>query len=254
MGWFEPKCPVPDEEKAWVDHRMSWLASQFGIERLRTGTLVLPTEEFFPDPYDGSEEALGAMFRRVCGYMDIDPSRVTLSLFSDPQRINLVPGYSLVRTGPGAAGLYDADGPVTIWVETGQRDSPMIMVAVMAHELSHFHLIGGGRVSPEEDTDHEPLTDLTALFFGLGIFGANSVFQYTQSADSIMYRWAVRGAGYLTHRVYAYALALYAWARGDTSPDWTSHLCVNVRGKFKSGLRYLVKTGDTGFRPQGLAQ
>jgi hypothetical protein len=253
MGWFEPACPVSDEEKAWVDGRMSWLVTQFGIERLRTGTLVLPTEEFFPDPYDESEEAMTRMFHRVCGYMDVDTARVQVEFFSDPCWAELVPGYRLVREGPSFGGLYDEQETVTIRLEIGLRYYPMAMVGVMAHELGHFHLLGCRRITQEEE-DHEPLTDLTALFLGLGIFGANSAVPYTQPADTSRHGWGLSATGYLTHPFYAYALALYAWVRGDTHPAWSKHLCADVRGMFKSALRYLVKTGDTGFNSQAPAQ
>ena len=33
--WFQARCPVSVEEKAWIESRMSWLCEQFGRDRLR---------------------------------------------------------------------------------------------------------------------------------------------------------------------------------------------------------------------------
>ena len=60
-------------------------------------------------------------------------------------------------------------------------DEPENMVAVLAHEIAHIKLPGESRM---EEND-ERITDLTTIFFGLGIFNANAAFQ--TFADSKYY-------------------------------------------------------------------
>src|SRR5262245_28381795 len=73
FGWFRPGCPVGPKDKAWIENRMRWLAREFGLERLREAPVMLPTPEFFPDPYSGTKKAVRPIFERVCGCMKIDP-------------------------------------------------------------------------------------------------------------------------------------------------------------------------------------
>jgi hypothetical protein len=55
--------------------------------------VVTPTREFFPDGYDGSAEAVEALFQRTCGYMRVDRARIRLGIYSDepPWASTMVP-------------------------------------------------------------------------------------------------------------------------------------------------------------------
>src|SRR5438105_10177401 len=85
FGWFAPKCPLGTWEKTWTETRMRWLADTLGIDRLRQARLVLPNEEFFPDPYDASPEGVRRLMERVAGYMGLDPGPIGLDVCSDEQ-------------------------------------------------------------------------------------------------------------------------------------------------------------------------
>ena len=61
--------------------------------------------------------------------------------------------------------------------------------------------------------------------------------------------WWIGKQGYLSERLYGYALAVFAHARGEGAPAWAGHLRLNVRDVFTRGLDYLQKTSDTQFRP-----
>ena len=57
---------------------MLWLPKQFGLHILLERPILLATSQYFPDPWDGSTKAARRMFRRVCGYMNVDPDNVEL--------------------------------------------------------------------------------------------------------------------------------------------------------------------------------
>ena len=42
---------------------------------------MLPTQEYFPDPYGRSEEALQSIFTRVALWMEVEPEEVGLTMF-----------------------------------------------------------------------------------------------------------------------------------------------------------------------------
>jgi len=83
MFGFGPKLPVTEEERLWVDEGFRRLGKMLGSSRLQNATVVLPTDEFFPDPWDGSESGLKTLFRRVCGYMGVNPGKVELQIDPD---------------------------------------------------------------------------------------------------------------------------------------------------------------------------
>ena len=235
LGWFSPSCPLGTREKTWVERRMAWLAGRFGIERLRKARILLPTEEFFPDRYDADEASAQVYFDRMCGYMGVDPSTVELIVVADDDM-------------PGAAGLYQMHERSEIYVARSQLTAPMELLSTYAHELAHELLLKGGHLTADE-SDHEFVTDILPVFLGAGIFLANATVKSKAWSEGTMHLFSISKQGYLSSITQGYALALFAFMRGEIRPSWQSHLRADAAGPLKSGLRYLSKTGDTLFHP-----
>jgi hypothetical protein len=239
FGWFQPTCPVDPQSKRWIEERLAWLTEELGAQGLLEREVILPTPDYFPDPYDGSKKAAKKLLRRVCRYMDIEPDWVQIKFYTERKPVGLE-GYQ-----QGCAGLYAGS---TIWIEESNLEDPMALVGTMSHELGHLHLLGEGRISDQAE-DHEPLTDLFTVFMGLGIFTANSVLREKSWQAGQMAGWSMSKLGYLTMDMYGYAFALFAWYRHEEAPAWASHLRGDVHAAFKGGLKFLRKTGDALFRP-----
>ena len=236
LHWFrsQPVCPVDPVRRAWIDRRWAWLEAQFGSALSREAAVVLPTHEFFPDPYDGGTDAVRNMFDRVCGYMRIDPATVRLHLFDEVRTTDFTrpEGYST-----GAAGYYGVhEGTFLIQLGAAGLDDPLALVATMAHELDHVHLLGHNRIGADA-ADHEPLTDLLTVFFGMGVFNANSVIREFTLTTGTAHFSSVAKLGYLSMPDYGYAVALFARARGETQPRWRKKLRLDVRVPFAESLR-----------------
>jgi hypothetical protein len=174
FGWFQPTCPCDPAAKQWVEERLKWLSKQFGLHILLERPIVLPTDEFFPDLYDGSSKTVQQLFRRVCGHMQVDPKSVDLKLFMDQ-----TPG-SVAALDPSrgfAAGTWQGGGGSwrrgIISIEQGALDRPADLIGTMAHELAHQRLLGEARADSGA-FDNELLTDLTAVYHGFGVFLANN--------------------------------------------------------------------------------
>ncbi|MBI3411636.1 MAG: hypothetical protein HY040_25180 [Planctomycetes bacterium] len=240
----EPRCPVDPTAKEWIERRLTWLREQFGWDRLLSAEVVLPLPEYFPDPYQGEIDDLRALLDRVCEYMDIDPDTVDIDIYEDRNPVHDEHGRQ------GTAGLYDqVRGRYQIWIEVGNLDDPLALVATMAHELGHVLLLGQGRISADAE-DHEPLTDLLTVFLGMGVIAANSVIREKYWHAGAVSGWDMSRRGYVTMPMYGYALALFAWVRGEENPPWAKELRGDVRAAFKEGTRYLVETGDSQFQPR----
>jgi HEAT repeat protein len=235
LGWFSPKCPVDTWEKTWTETRMRWLAEQFGIDRLLKAEVILPTEEYFPDPYKATREDARRMMDRLCTYMAIPPQGLQLEICQDVQL-------------PGVAGHYDNTGRPVIRVAESQLTDPQRLVATLAHELAHELLHGRGLLTAEVE-DHEWVTDLLPVYLGVGVFAANSTLSEEHDRVGNVSWWSIARQGYLPARIFGYAFALFALLRGEEDPAWVEHLRLDAAAAMRDGLRYLRKTGDSLFHP-----
>jgi hypothetical protein len=248
---FSPKLPVTEEQRQWVNNGFGRLEKLLGKRRMLEATVIEPTAEDFPDPYDKTPEAIENLFSRVCEYMRVDRSTVKLEIFPDEteELRRILPSWSN-SGGNRAAGLYihahergestDAvDKWMTVAVRSTMLQDPMSLVATIAHELGHVILLGGQLISGAEK-DQEPMTDLLTVFLGFGIFTANSAARFKQFQSDRKIGWSMQRLGYLDEPVLGYALAKFATERGEDKPTWPKHLSPNVRSDFKNSKRWLA--------------
>jgi hypothetical protein len=248
FGWlFRPTCPCDVAAKDWVEKRLRWLNGEFDDNAFTGLPVVLPTREFFPDPYDGSRGAARTLYQRVCGYMGISPGRVILKFTAEKPPLWLVNASGQgVPTHPAATYEYNG-GDELLRLNDAELGDPVGLVGTLAHELAHARLLGEGRVA---DTvfDNELLTDLTVVFMGLGIFLANGprnwAGQYGKWPGTDLFK-----PEYMTPPLFGYALAHLAWHRGEERPPWAKYLHWAARVNFNQGFRYLRKTANSRFKP-----
>lgn len=249
FGWrSDPKCPCYPRAKEWVEERLGWIRSQFGSTIFGDRPLVYPTDDFFPEDYDHSQDAARVLLRRVAGLMGVPLERLILRVTHDANRVWLVnhAGQYL----PHAAGTFQS-GYGSKYVITVDRDElarPHDLIATFAHELAHARLLGEGRLSPRS-FDNELVTDLTAFALGFAIFIANS----PRNWDSQNSRWpgtSLAKPEYMTPPMLGYALAHVAWFEGEQKPGWEKYLGSASRTDFRQAVRFLFATSDTTFRPR----
>jgi hypothetical protein len=235
---------VDAETKEWIDESFNWLIGELSAETLSENEVVMPTPEYFPDPVTGKPGDVRRMLERVCAFMDVDPKEVELQLYSkaleDQARRSKVPE----TVGHPQFAYKKQKGKYTIRVEAKQAAKAEIVVAAIAHELAHVILIGENRLDRTR-ADHEEMADLLTVFYGFGIFSANSAVDLASARNATYEGGPHLRQGYMTEEMYGYALALFAHARGESKPKWKKHLHVNVRHYFKQGLKYLERNGDT---------
>ena len=89
--------------------------------------------------------------------------------FFEDEHAEIQRGFCLVEDpAEGASGHYiKRRDKFVISLESSQLTDPMSLVATVAHELGHVRLLGEARIHGGFE-DHEPLTDLLTVFFGLG--------------------------------------------------------------------------------------
>ncbi|MEO7717294.1 MAG: hypothetical protein ABIY70_13925 [Capsulimonas sp.] len=242
MFGFTPKLPITPEERRWADSMFDEFSRMFGESFLKNVSPVTPTPEFFPFDWDGSEESAEITLRRVCELMCVDRSRITLEFFEDKDELaealsKEISHFDQQRTGAG--GYYRPtgdDGAAVVALERRKLRDPITLIATIAHELGHVILLGDGRIT--RDVEYmEPMTDLLTVYFGLGVFNANSAAKFQQHSHG----WSMQRLGYLSEPQFGYALALFAFRRGEVKPAWAKHLNINISAYFRQSLKYLQK-------------
>jgi hypothetical protein len=138
------------------------------------------------------------------------------------------------------AGEDEATKRMVVAIKSSQLQDPLVLVATIAHELGHAILLGRGLLNPKTE-DHEPLTDLLTIFFGLGVFTANSAVRFIQYQDERQAGWSMQRLGYLPEQVHGYALAKFAVERGEAKGEWEKHLSTNVHSYYKRSRAWLEK-------------
>ncbi len=246
FGLFAPTCPLAADLKLWVEQRMNWLAEVFGIERLRQSPAVVPSAEWFPEPFNGSVEDVAAMFRRTCELMQLDPTRFH---WLDPARASERIVFKQ-QSAIDPLGIRHERAPVLTSADVPwqQIEDPMMLVATIARAVTRAVLLGEHHLTRRVE-DHLRVADLATVFFGMGVFAANTVIQERAVTSSGWHIWEVSSRGHLKEIEFAYALALFAWVRGEHKPAWANHLRPNVREPLRQSLRYLIKTNDSWFAP-----
>lgn len=234
----KPQSPVDPDLEEWIEWRLSWLEDKFGLDPVVKSPTITPTEQFFPlrlDTEDGARKTFGL----VCGYMGVEPGDVQLEFIVGDKTRHFLPEVIQSWKSNAPAGTWDNSVAHRIRINRDTLTDSMAFVATVAHELGHEILIGKGLMTGDED-DHEPLTDLLTVYFGLGIFGANSVIHFRQFQDLAMqgHEWSRRG--YLSMEEWAYGLAHYACARDEEKPKWLAHLRPDARALFMQSMKYLT--------------
>lgn len=174
--------------------------------------------------------------------MDIQNDNFELQYFSehDPeeyQQYGISKSEGVNDNYEFANGTYleSETGRTIISIETNQLKNPVALIATIAHELAHHRLLGEKRI---EEND-EFLTDLTAIFFGFGIFLNNSKFNFSQFQDSTHQGWAMNTTGYLPKQIIHFAMAWLNVYRKDQT-DVYAHLDNEGSKFYKKANRYLT--------------
>jgi hypothetical protein len=243
FGLLKSKLPLDQDQQDWVDQSFRRLGTMLGAKRLLDATVMLPTQECFPDPYDKSEESLRRIVDRVAAAMMVDPTQIDVELFSSEHDISrtLVPYFSGNHSAPGGLYFHNPEERQRIAVNASSLNDPTALVAVIAHEIGHVILLRPGRVKRDEP-DMEPLNDLLTIFLGFGIFTANAAFRFSQFTNNETQGWSTERLGYLAEPMLGYALARFAYERGENKPDWAPFVKQNVAPYMKRSLAWLSHT------------
>lgn len=249
MRWpfGKPKTFLEPDDEAWQLAVWGWLLARFGEARFKAAPLVTATRQYFP-PSEASGHARAEHIfictQKLAGMAEW-PCELVAQAARPNQRVAEL-GYVKIDSGSLPAGTFSRAGnKALITYDPDSVDKPAVLVATLAHELAHYLLHSVRDLPPGGDVMEEFATDLTTVYLGFGLFGANQAFNFSQFRDVYSQGWSTSGLGYLGERDWAFALAVYCALRGDdvaVLKEWMKpYLFTDVR----KAARYLRKTPQT---------
>jgi hypothetical protein len=238
------KPPVTEEDRHWIEEGLLLLKDEFGEEHFKSLETILPNRQYYDIEFSGKEEDAVFVLNQTKIYMEIE-AEMTLKFFSD-EPVLMQDGSILTTPADiygkwnSAAGLYDDNGvKTTIIIERSQLKDPVSLIATIAHELSHYILLGEGRT----DINDEYLTDLVAVAYGFGIFLGNSRFKHSTFNTNGGSGWQMQSSGYLPEQVVAYAMAWLSVYR-DEEPVWKNLLNASMLKYFEHSMEFINKYSE----------
>jgi hypothetical protein len=241
------KPPFSKELRKFFENNLLWLEQEFPIPSIEERRILTPTKEDFPITWNKSEDNAFEALEIICKNMQIDPKAIHLDFYDNGiKEIDMGGSIMFIQSEPGqkdSAGQYHwekVDGKYHISIDEALLEKPDALISTLAHELAHVKILGEKQLG----VDDEMLTDLATVFFGLGIFNANTAFQFTGQHD----RWGYNILGYLKIEEWAYALALFAFIRREDDPHWKQYLSPSIKSDFEKSLQYLIENEDEIFR------
>lgn len=233
-----------DQRAQWLYKHFRWLEIHLPARVAPERPLILPTKTFYPDKFTRDHASAEEVFNRTKKLLEMQEwSCVLLPDDDETGEIN----ETLRRAGvfgessrKRAAGTFSTSDSVEITYSTNLSKDPIGLVATFAHELSHYLLATVKETPPAGWDELEPLTDLTAVVEGFGIFLCNSAFAFSGWSDGISQGWSTSQQGYLSDSELAFCLGIFC-VRNRIDPKLAAQfLKPNPREVFADSLDYIA--------------
>jgi hypothetical protein len=214
MGLFKTRL-VDDAVVDWQFEEFAFLIDNLSSgPGLSDGELWLPITEHFGAP-DGQllkgEELAYFTYHRILSQCGVSADFPVDLVMAETAPTGFVGESAILNSDKKACGLYTAEKvgdnqwkeAITIDFELTKK--PTNLIATLAHELAHA--LHNRMPEPYEGDPalYELFTDLTAVYFGYGVFLANSRFEFESNAVG----WQAQGAGYLPEADLVFATTLF---------------------------------------------
>lgn len=242
---FKRKLPlqptVTPADKKWIEDSFDWFIKAFSLTKVKGHPFILPGEETVACGKLTNPDQLQMLVDKLCKHWKIDTKSVVIKIFDDLYSKQWNTPFVPTGEHKGPVGMYEQlfEGNNKIFqisIAQSNLNYPDVALTILTHELAHAKLLGGEYVNQQEQ-NMEPLTDLTCIYFGFGVFLANTCMNQQGN-------WLSR-LGYLPNEVISYANALLCYITDYDPSAVTAHLNTNTRELFEQDYKYLTTTNNT---------
>jgi hypothetical protein len=224
--------PVDERTQSWVESSLRSFLDQFGPRQLHAEVAV-PTARFVPAGYAATADQIEELVSAACVRMEADRDQIDVRVCDGP--------------GEDVARHSRLEGRrAAVSVGLGEAADPVVLLAIIAHALSHVRLSGEQRI-PAQRPGQERLADLLTVFCGYGVFSTNGAMRSDRLDAAV--NAGCRGLGYLKPDEFGYALSCYAWLREERNPAWARFVSAGSLQVMRRGLEFLAGVSRPGELP-----
>ena len=214
---------MSDPELSEIDriellHELGELIGARGYERFVSWPVVRPTQEFLPDEWTPTLQSVAVLVRRLMLYANID---LTAEVTAFDRHLS--------EEHPNAPAWFAGieNGVCKFGIDIHELNEPQSLIAALSHEVAHAYRKLHFLVEDDREID-EKLTDLTAVYLGLGVFVVNASERYRKSGyiSGILAvtNWSVSSGGYLDPPSLSFLFAAHLVARGERATSYLQFL------------------------------
>ncbi|MGO9484618.1 MAG: hypothetical protein ACLPX9_08550 [Rhodomicrobium sp.] len=250
MFWNTKKSPLETEEEDWIFDCWQWLLRELGpLARLKRTPLVLPSDEFFPPTKAKGHARAEHLFNCVARLTGT--SNWPYKLVPQEDAINpVLAPLAVVKDAPSdparTFALRGGGGEIRITYKPDLISQPAKLIATLVHEIAHGLVLDARSRTPGEDEFEEYAVDLTTVFLGFGLFGANHAFEFRQFHDigTGTQGWSWSRLGYLSETQWGFCLGVFLRLRDEPADTALHWLRPGPAAALKRTLRYLEKNPE----------
>jgi hypothetical protein len=198
--------PAP-AARAWLVEELAALVAARGVGPLVGAPLVEPTPAFFPDPWGGGEASVRRLARRLLRYAGIEDRPVEVTVLDE--------GTALAAGTAGVSFEGLRQGTLDFAVQSAALRDPLVLVPAMARAVADAYR-RVHRLPTGDQTQHQRMVDVTAVYLGFGLLTANAALRHGGSGGG----WGRSNTrtrtrlGVLDPQSVSFVLAMQLHARG----------------------------------------
>lgn len=242
FGIFKGTPVLSEEDTYFQVATFKWLLKNFGGDDFyHHADLILPTRDYFSSKVESSEQAAVETFLAIKKYAGMGEWPCKLEAQEDDLETNIAPTLTIQNVPQNPHGTFElkASNEIVITYNPELVKNPTLLVATLAHELSHYLTATSPEEPPGGWDNWEFATDITATFLGFGVFMANSAFNFHQFTEVGSQGWRYNHSGYLSESEHIYALAIFLLLKKIPIEKALSHLKPNLRKLLKKCIKEL---------------
>ena len=228
MGWFTPKCPIETAAKNWIEQSFGWLSEKLGTEIIESLDPLLRDAPGFDFQFTDGHDYAARVYVILASHLGLPTDEITLSIRPDEE------------FPPSFHSAYESNEDGTrVYISESRTGDTVGLESTVAANLA-MHMLHGQVTTEEQNRLSPGMLDLAAIYVGLGVFGANRMFETDPAAGM----WKTRIAHPMGSREFGYALALREWYRGPQGLDISAYLRPDARVPFLQAHKFLKRTQD----------
>jgi hypothetical protein len=259
LNWLTARrSPVENREQLWVDERFDVLVNWLTPARIQQATVIEPTDQFFPDNYDSSIESVQKLIERLIGHLgrnlepfdstgiefQVEALRIDPSLMQQPIVLTASVAIQLAAQALQTGFLKSEECRKWMCPPLHRPSADIeatLTTATWSSDLTEQNTPADHARKLQEQL--APMASMLTVLIGAGLFTANTAVLDSGcgcSGGGCGTGGGKSGAG-LSFPQFAWALSRFASLRSEKSPDWASHLRLDVKSPFRQAQRFLQR-------------